>query len=379
MNANRVIHIIANLFGIPTALLLITTFFLNIIWVSYLALKIVKIYKNNCKQTLNSQPSYLSNLQLYNYRTHLTKYVLMCLCSVVQVLNITSCTVAALLHYILWNKNHNNSKIIPYDNSNGTCKLYGSQALLKSYPVYIVLINVNFVFLFLIFSIISISSRYLVARYLNFPFQHTLFKYLLWFGTQLLLITICSSAKTLIFSFFLFPIIALINLILLLRDILFLTRVVKSNLRNIQFFSFNKTLYKQELAIYKFYKFFRIFLLVYAFSTFLVINLYSVISLLQILIHDYCFLRALFPALHIPSQISFNHDTLFNQWGLVRDIVQLVQGILGLILALSLSVPLLITIISPVIYRCIKLCRQKEDQFRFNYDKLEPLLTRNRY
>ena len=218
---------------------------------------------------------------------------------------------------------------------------------------------------------ISISG----CRYLDLPFKRILTKYLIWFATQSLIIAFCSSVYTLIFSFFLVPIIALINLILLLRDNSFLSRAILSNLRNIQFFTFNKALYKQELEIYKFYRFFRIFLLTFAFSTFLIVILYYVIFVLKLIIRHFCLFHAIY---HLPilSQILIFQS---GQWILVRDVVELVEGILLFIQAFSLCMPLLFIMVSPVIYRCVKLCRQKEDQFRFNYDNLQPLLARRRH
>ena len=59
------------------SLLLATTLFLDIAWVAYLGWKIWKIYRNKYENTQNSHPSYISELKLYNYRTQITKYVLM--------------------------------------------------------------------------------------------------------------------------------------------------------------------------------------------------------------------------------------------------------------------------------------------------------------
>ena len=214
----------------------------------------------------------------------------------------------------------------------------------------------------------------MVARYLNLPFKRTLTKYLLWYGSQFLIIAGCSSKYTFVLSFLLVPIFALIDWILLLRDTSFLTRVIKSNLRSIQFLYSNQSIYRQELSNFKFYRFFRIFLLVFALSSFLAIISHYVLSILNIIGDDFCLLRQVYH-LDIPIHLSLSYRNL----AFIRDLVFFVEDLLMIIQGSSLCIPLLIMMISPVVYKCVKRCKEREDQYRFNYERFETLLPNNKH
>ena len=87
--AENLLSLLTEPFTYISYLLFFTVLFLNIVWIVYLAGKVCKIYAKQKEQTLNSHPSCLddrSKLKLYNYRTHVTKYALMGLCSVGEVL-----------------------------------------------------------------------------------------------------------------------------------------------------------------------------------------------------------------------------------------------------------------------------------------------------
>ena len=87
---------------------------------------------------------------------------------------------------------------------------------------------------FLLFILLSILARYLTARYLNHSFKRTLFKYIFWLAVQFVVVLLCSTIYTIVFSVLLFPLLTLIHWLVLFRDNRILCRVLRSNLREIK-------------------------------------------------------------------------------------------------------------------------------------------------
>ena len=111
-------------------------------------------------------------------------------------------------------------------------------------------------------TLLTVLSRYLIARYLNHPFKRTAIKYLIWSISQCILIGLCSTIYTWMFIVLIFPIIGFTNWILLLRATSVLSRVLRSHLRDIQLYSDNRVFYNTQLSAFKFYRMLRVVLLV---------------------------------------------------------------------------------------------------------------------
>ena len=125
------------------------------------------------------------------------------------------------------------------------------------FPSTIFLHNIEILAFIFLFILLSILTRYLAARYLNHPFNRTFKRYIVWSSVQLIMVLFCSSLYTFIISFVLFPILLSINWFVLLKDSQFLSRVLKSNLREIELHTNNKPLFREQMSAYKFYCFFQ--------------------------------------------------------------------------------------------------------------------------
>ena len=259
-------------------------------------LKTFRMYRT-CKRTPNLHPiyrdvQYLSQQRrLYNLETHCVKYVLIFLCILIEftalvwivfcVVFDTEYTISSLTHRETENR-------LP--NCTGHSKLYE----FYFYPFLIIMFNTQILLYMSLFTLLSILTRYLSARYLNHSFKKTLRNYLTWLCLQILMISVGSSIYTVIAVYLILPVLSLVNWLLLLRDIRILSRVLRSNLRELELFSNNRILYQQN--VYGF-KLFRIFHKCLLFSLLCLVISFIVFSYNLILIsfyHSSCLLNKLY-------------------------------------------------------------------------------------
>ena len=233
--------------------------------------------------------------------------------------------------------------------------------------INILILNAAFWLSSLLLNLLGILSRYLAARYLNHSFKRTLIKYIIWCLLQCIFILFCSTSYTWIFLFLSVPIFCITNWILLLRDTSFLSRVLRSNLRDIQLYSDNRVFYIQQLSAFKFYRIFRIVSLASLFLKFFIEIGWCVSEIVRVVFQDSCslqFQNGVNISLSIPN--NFHH--------LASDLIHPVEDIFIISYIIFLCLPLYGITFVPIILKCVKRCREKEDQYRYNYEKLKPLL-----
>ena len=352
---------------------LLPIFFLTIAliigWIIYFIVKCWRIYKEykTCKRTpvlhpLYSDVQYLSKQRkLYNLKTHFTKYILMIVCSLVEVSSICVAYSAS----IRLKPNHllNNSLV---KIGNVYCKSLGWDE-----NGHVIPIQTNVYLLFLLHLVlVTILTRYLAARYLYHPFKRTLIKYIIWYSLQFISIELCSTIYTWVFMVLIFPIISLTNWILLLRATSILSRVLRSHLMDIKLYSNNRVFYNTQLSAYNFYRKFRIMCLVSALFSIVICTGFLVIRMAKIVFVNFCSIH--FGHTMIPLFLKINYSHL------IRNIINKAFGFCIYAYLLSLFLPLCGLTFAPLIIKCVKRCREKEDQYRYNYEKLEPLLRRRR-
>ena len=351
------------------------TIILIIGWIIYFIVKCWRIYKGykTCKQTpvlhpLYSDVQYLSKQRrLYNLKTHFTKYILMIVCCSFEVASFIGAGSYFTLESKLEHQHYEGRTdfVMGFLHCNST---YGFLRLYNEYPFVLLTLH-SFSLLFALhLTLLTILSRYLAMRYLNHPFKHTLIKYLIWCSIQCILIGFCATKYTWMFMVFIVPIISLTNWILLLRATSFLSRVLRSHLMEIKLYSNNRVFYNTQLSAYNFYRIFRI---VSLFSTFLLILveiLFFVWRSIKIFVHYSCQLQ-IDQKIIIPSLYSYNRAWL-------QRLILLIEVLFITIYLLALFIPLCGITFAPLIIKCVKRCREKENQYRYNYDKLEPLLRR---
>ena len=164
--------------GVLNCITGIYTFFVFCLYLSWLVncfiqcLKTFRMYRT-CKRTPNLHPiyrdvQYLSQQRrLYNLETHCVKYVLIFLCILIEftalvwivfcVVYDTKYTISSLTHREIENR-------LP--NCTGHSKLYN----FYFYPFSIIMFNTQILLYMSLFTLLSIVTRYLSARYLNHSF-----------------------------------------------------------------------------------------------------------------------------------------------------------------------------------------------------------------
>ena len=217
------------------------------------------IMHKTCKRTPNLHPiyrdvQYLSQQRrLYNLETHCVKYVLIFLCILIEFTALVWFIVCMAIGYE-YNKSNIRSTEIPriFPNCTGHSNLYE----FYFYPFLIIMFNTQILLYMSLFTLLSILTRYLSARYLNHSFKKTLRNYLTWLCLQILMISVGSSIYTVIAVYLILPVLCLVNWLLLLRDIRILSRVLRSNLRELELFSNNRILYQQNVYGFRLFRIF---------------------------------------------------------------------------------------------------------------------------
>ena len=315
---------------------------------------------------------YFSKDLLYHYKTDITKYVLMIMCSIVEIVSIIFSGITEIIQSRLHLANETKLNSLMhqnYDCSSPTWFLIYSQ-----HPLDVLLQNICLFLVLFAILLICILSRYLAARYLHHPFKHILVKYISWYLFQGILLAFCSTWYTWFFLILLLPIICLINWKLLQRDTSILSRVLKSNITEIKLFSNNKVLYHRQLSAYKFYRIFRVALLI----SFLTLSLYGCLFILYRAIEILLFHRCIkilawmwyFPTpLEVPIHIRHN----------IIVAIYFIDKVSLMIYSISSCLPLCLITFSPIVLKCMMRYTEKVDQYRYNYQTLQPLLRRKRY
>ena len=357
----------------------VITFCLNIGWVAH-CVSFCWFYINKyktCKRTRDLHPLY-SDVQflsrqrkLFNLETHIVKYVLAMLCLIVDMSGTVWMGV-----YLLLSDFQDVGKFIAKRNhiqeSYSHCYIHINFARFYFSPIYIVLYHVQFVLFLVVFCLLCILTRYLTARYLNHSFKETLKKYIIWILIQLFISAICSTIYTFVFSFLLFPFLFIVNWAILLRDNLKLSRVLKSNLREIELHSNNNVLYREQYSSYSLYRFFQKCMLLSLLLFVIAITLFFLILFFTLIVDSFCLLDVIY---------GFNFDFNFRNLTLSIDFEnyeKIGNYIIFAIYSLSTSLPLFTATLIPLFFPCIKRFRTRHAVYRFNYENFkQPLLNRD--
>ena len=367
--------------GAVLAISMILTFCLNLGWLIYCINKFRVVSKNykTCKRTPNLHPihrdvQYLSQQRkLYNLKTHLVKYALIVLCISVELIFIAWLGITLIIYKKQIHDSKLNATIIEIEAEYPNCSFSHSLTRLYFFPYFIILLNMNYLLGFLLFVCLSILTRYLAARYFNHPFRTILIKYLVWLSVQFLIVCLCSTKYTLAFSVILFPLLSIINWLVLLRDNRLLSRNLKSHLIEIKLFGNSKTLYREQLFAFRFYRIFQKVLLLSLFFLSLVCLVNQIFQFSLIVFNSYCILNVVYgfnisfdsPYLH-PSHDKF----ILQEYGNIIDII------IGCLYSLSTLFPLILITLFPLIHECFKRYKYRNIVYRYNYENMQPLMRK---
>ena len=362
---DTVVHKTLNTVHVTNGIIYVVSLILNSIWLIIcmklchrVALRYRASKLSPLLHPIHRDVQYLSlQRQLYNLKTHIVKYILICICLCVEILQVVS-----IFIYIFFNT-HNFRK--ETNSNNFSCIGNSYFGNIYRSPILIPVQDSPFISFFILSTLLSILTRYLAARYLKHSFKRTLTKYLLWLVIQFIIVTLSSTLYTFILSFILFPLLLIINWLILFRDSRILSRVLRSNLIELEFHSGNKVLYREQLIAYKFY---RIFMKTFLFSQFsLIISgiLFLLVKFFILIFFSSCIFEFIYGySLHIPD--------LGNQKEFIRRFLDLIVNILMTIYSISNTVPLICVNFLPLIRRC----RSRNKVYRFNYENMsQHLLT----
>ena len=329
-----------------------------------------------CKKSPNLHPIY-SDVQflsqqrkLYNLKTHLIKYIIATCCGSIEVMGFLWMGMTNLF-YSLNLANNNDTQILEYILDQSKCQELKSE--LYDQPLYILFYNFNYIFLFLLLLLFSILTRFLAARYYTHPSKRIVMKYIAWFSVECILVAICSSKYTIIISAVLIPLLVHINWFLLVRDSLILSRVLKCKINEIRLYSDNTIFYKQQMAAFRLYRIFRIWLLLALYLLALTITLLYATFMVEFIINNFCLFKLIYGIQALDISVSIQTREF------VEDILTTLQISLLLLFTLAHSLPLWFITLSPLITKCIKRLEDREENYRFNYDRLHLLMGRNNY
>ena len=218
-NADNTVLIISRFLEVN----LVTIVSLNVIW-SVICIKqccrLANQYRT-CKRATHLHPLYKDEQflsqqrQLYNLKTHFVKYVLLIMCLCVEIGEILSIFIFTFISSASVDPGER-ARRAQVLSSYPVCHTHFS--LVYYSPSRIPIYNSIFFSIFLRFVVLSILTRYLAARYLNHSFKRTLIRYVIWLTVQLFIVALCSTPYTLTCSFLIFPLLAVINWLVLLRD-----------------------------------------------------------------------------------------------------------------------------------------------------------------
>ena len=358
---------------------LLITIILNIGWIVQCIRECWRVAINYriCKKTPNLHPiyrdvQYLSRQRkLYNLKTHFVKYVLIVMCLSVEVCVI----IFSVIFVVLYTEpltTKLNDETLHIQSEYPHCHFSHKLFRLVFFPFYIFMYTFTYFQYFLLFVLLSILTRYLAARYLNHSFKRTFLKYISWLAVQFVVVLFCSTIYTVLFSLFLFPLLMLINWIVLLRDNRILSRVLKSNLREIELHSNNKVLYREQLSAYRFYRIFQKTLLLSLFFILIAVTLVDLYHGIRFTGNAVCVLDYNFGFNHtMPDLIQL--QSVFVKIGSYE---QLIQSILAILYSLSTSLPLVCVTLLPLVQACVKRYRSRHNVYRYNYENIKQTLLK---
>ena len=381
MNLSVVLHEANNIARLVSIINIIFSICLSIGWIIHSLRQcwFISVDYKLCKYTPNLHPihrdvQYLSQQRkLYNLKTHFVKYVLIVMCLSIELIgNIWIGLTGIVSVNLVENNSFKYSRMLQISSLNPQCFMDGTLRLMYLFPYLIILYGISIILFTLLLVLLCILTRYLATRYLNHPFKRTLYKYIAWLVVQCIVIVICSNIYTIIFMYFIFPLFCFINWLVLLRDNLFLSRVLKSNLREIKLHAYNRQLYRQQLTAYKFYRFFNRILIIGIFCLSFFVLLYCSGHIIRFLSSSYCLLNLVYD-MNINVEYSKYHSLLY----IIREIVSCLDSFSFLLYSFSNSLPLFCLTLFPLVSECIKRYRSRNNVYRFNYDNIQHLLRRD--
>ena len=348
-------HIFDYIFNTLSALACFTTFFLIIAWlikVSIVLYKAIKKY-NVIKNSTEAQSPYLS-IGIYNYKTHISKCIIIIAICIAELSQIVFAYLYRIVDLMLPNRN---MKVVNVTAVGETFHLSCDYDVSKFifHPYLFLFFDLYLAAYILLMVLLSFLTRFLFLRYLRLPVKPYLRRYLAWLLFQFTLVALSSNSYTFPLLIVLMPVFSVINWLLLVRESIFLSRVLNMNIRSIEWYSKNTSSFNAQLIAYNNYKLFRKLLLVSLFISVIVICL--------------LFFTSGFKILMCSTQDLSKLNPIFN---IMMNIPSYIDAIFLLLFLVSYGLPFW----AYTGALCIHKYSSRNQQYRFNYSntKIRPLL-----
>ena len=269
--------------------------FSPVCWSCYLLLQIRSVRKKYTRYKLVNQiDSYLRSKILENYRTTMLKDVLLILMLVLEWLLLIFMLIFVKIRTSYTSDDFINSTIsIECDKENSHLNLIETllfnEPWLLSIFLFAAILFISNILLF------SFLSTYLKRRYYGHPLDNRLIcKYVSWWSFQVLLLSLSSTPFTHIFSYILFPILIVVDFVILFRASRKLGRAIRSVLDDIRRFENDDVLYRSVRTSYSSYKTFVTLHILALFAFILIIIFLCIYQFLQIILFQTCYLEFLY-------------------------------------------------------------------------------------
>ena len=348
--------------------------FLNMLWIIFCVknfLSVSSMYRLH--KSTPSLPFYRDvqilskERNLYNLQTIRVKFILMVLYLATEMVAISWVGLAYYVQSALSSSPILNVTLHEFEPNYSTSCIHTIFVIVYIFPSYIIMYNFTVFLYLMLFFLLSILTRYLSARYLRHPFRLTFVKYFMWYLLQVFIIAYCSTLPTFIYSFVFFPIISVIDWVVVMRDTRVLSRVLKSHLLETGMHS-TKELYKRVKYAYNLY---RIFRLVLGFSLLQLVLSFATVKLLHLcmfILNPNCTLGKYF-GLEV-----FNVNLLPEQ----INIAIIISKITYIIYTFSLSIPLICVTVYPTVRKCVQRYKSRNNVYRYNYGNIRQEIAKNK-
>ena len=300
------IHHIAVVFDFFIAIYLLIA---PVCWACYLLLQlrsIRKIYKRY--KVAERVDSYLRSKILDNYRATMFKDVLLILMLVLEWLIPIFTLIFFKIRTSYTSDDFINSTISIECEKESHLNLMVTLQFNEPWLLFILLCPaILFISTILLFSFLS---TYLKRRYYGHPLDNRLIcKYVFWWSFQVLLLSLSATPFTHIFSYILFPILIVVDFVILFRESRKLGRAIRSVLDDIRRFENDDVLYRSVRTSYSSYKTFVTLHILALFVFILIITFLCIYQFLQIILFQTCYLEFLY---HIQYNLHLDKQTKHN-------------------------------------------------------------------
>ena len=358
---------------------LFITLCLNIVWILVCMRECYRTVNRylTCKRTPDLHPvykdvQYLSRQRkLYNLETHIVKYVLVISYMSAEVVGIAYVVILSVVLRIQPNE-MTLAEMAKYQKEYPNCNFDNRLWKLLLTPQLMWVQNLKYFTTFLWFVLISILTRYLAARYLNHPFNKTLYRYIVWISVQFCVVAFCSNKFTLIFTIFAFPLLFIINWLVLLRENRILYRVLRSNLTELELHSNNRVLYHEQVTGYRCYRFFSKVLLISILLLVITVFIENLTHLLRNGVETLFCLQRILYNFNFALELHFNNTTVIH----AAVIIDTINHACLLNYSISISLPIICITLIPLIRACVKRYKYRYMVYRYNYENIQPLIKR---